>query len=362
MRDNPNKNLFKRGKVWWLEVTIKDKKIRESLGTDEVSAARKLRDKRVDELQVTGGERYAWDDVVKNWFSGFVKKKSKSQETAVRYYVSLKQVQPFLSKYNIDKIDGRIILKMIEVRKAKGVSEATIRRDLTAVSAVLKYAEDHNLREGNPAIAKRRLLDESRDPIVLPTQSEIDDVLACCPPRFAALVKAARHTGCRQAELTLATWDGFNAQRRTLTVIGKGTKRRTVSLNDAAFKLICNQPRVEGSDYIFCREDGVVFTQAASDFTHFRRSANVGRKKIIRFRFHDLRHLYAVESLHSGMSLYVLQKQLGHTTIRVTEMYLEHLSPEEQEHARRGTILGAIGANGAAGTENFTQCVMPHNS
>lgn len=347
MSTNPNKNLFKRGSVWWLEARIEGHKIKESLGTDDLVVARRARDKRIAELRTMGGVKKKWNDAAAEWLKWTAAKHSKSDQTIQRYLVSLEQCRPYLEVHNIDKIDGRVILKLIELRKEKGITDATIRRDLTAISAVLKFAENKNWREGNPAIAKRGLLEETVDPITLPTQSEIDAILAQCSARFGALINAARLTGCRQAELVLAQWDGFSDNRRTLTVIGKGNKRRTINLSDEAHALIRSQPRVPGSGLIFCKEDGAAFSQAASDFTHIRREANKKRRNEITFRFHDLRHLYAVEALHGGMSLYKLQKQLGHTTIKITERYLEFVSPEEQEHAMRGEVMSISGAAGA---------------
>lgn len=55
------------------------------------------------------------------------------------------------------------------------------------------------------------------------------------------------------------------------------------------------------------------------------------------FRFHDLRHLFAVEALKSGMNIYDLQQHLGHSSVKVTEMYLAHLTPEEKAMAKGGT-------------------------
>lgn len=346
----PNKNLYQRGGIWWLEVKISGRKIRESLETDDAAIARKRRDKRIADLRASGGVKLGWDEVVAEWAAWFSGKKTKSHKTSRRYLVSLMQVHPYLTSYDVDKIDGKAILNLINARKRIGITDATIRRDLTAVSAVLKYAEDQNWREGNPAISKRRMLEESNEAIALPTDRDINDVLASCSPRFAAMVMAARHTGCRQDELVTVRWENFNEQRRTLTVIGKRGKRRTIDLNQPAFDLIKSHPHVINSPLIFCKEDGGSFMQAASDFTHCRRAAMAKTKRTITFRFHDLRHLYAVEALHGGMSIYKLQKQLGHSTIKMTERYLEFISPEEQEEAKRGSVMETPGVSGAQGS------------
>jgi integrase/recombinase XerD len=63
-------------------------------------------------------------------------------------------------------------------------------------------------------------------------------------------------------------------------------------------------------------------------------------KSVRRFRFHDLRHLHAVEWLRSGRSIYALQQRLGHSSIKVTEMYLGYLTPQEQHTANYGSAMG----------------------
>jgi integrase/recombinase XerD len=55
------------------------------------------------------------------------------------------------------------------------------------------------------------------------------------------------------------------------------------------------------------------------------------------FRFHDLRHVHAVNWLKSGRSIYSLQQRLGHTSVKTTEIYLAYLTPEEKQKAMFGT-------------------------
>lgn len=51
------------------------------------------------------------------------------------------------------------------------------------------------------------------------------------------------------------------------------------------------------------------------------------------FRFHDLRHLFAVEALRGGMGVYALSHHMGHSSVGVTEIYLTFLSGEQTQRA-----------------------------
>lgn len=334
------RNLYLREGTYWLCVTVRGHRRRESLRTGDIKLARKARDARLAELKAQSrfGERISWKQAVAAYIeheTGQI-----APTTAKRYAVSLMRCEPFFSGQSIAEIDGASIWTFMQARR-RWATPATIRRDLTAVSRVLEYAEARGWREGNPTLSKRRLLKERRDPIVLPEAGSMDMLLASASRRFGAVIRCALHTGCRQNELVFSTWKNFDAGARTLVVVGKGNKRRTISLSPEATSHILATPPTLGSPYIFCREDGTPFRQAASDFTHFRRAAETKAKKegkpFRRFRFHDLRHLYAVNALKAGMSIYDLQKHLGHSTIGVTEMYLEFLTPDEERHAKRGS-------------------------
>ena len=335
-------NLYQRGGVWWLRATVKSVEYRESLRTRDVKVARRLRDKRIEEISAARqrGERArSWAEAVTAWAECSADQLRPS--TGRRYAVSLGMVEPFLTPHAIDKIDGQIIAAMIAGRRREGATPATVRRDLTAVSRVLDHAEAMGWREGNPTLSKRRMLKERRDPIALPDPADIETVIAAATPRFGALIRAAWLTGCRQDELVTATRRRFDERAGTLEVIGKGNKRRTLSLSAEATAHISAQPATLGGDLIFCREGGAPFREAASDFGHLRRAVEARAKKegapFRRFRFHDLRHLFAVEWLRRGGSIYDLSKHLGHTSIKTTEIYLAFLTPEEEARAKSGS-------------------------
>jgi len=355
MSDNPDKNLVLRGDTYYLRTYIRGKLIQRSLRTSDVKVARRERDKKLKEAAdwAWRGDRVVtWDDAVDEWVDH--EGKHLPANTAKRYHVSLKQVNPFLSKLNIAAINGMIIGDIAKERRKAGASAATIRRDLTAISKVLDYAISENWRDDNPTLARRRLIKERRDPITLPDIDDVETIIAAATPAFGALIRAAWLTGCRQDELVTARWRDYDADRRTLRVVGKGNKSRVISLLPIPAKdsvgFFKSLPRVAKSDRIFCKTDGTPFSAAASDFTHLRRAviakAEKEGRRFDRFRFHDLRHLFAVEALKAGMNIYDLQQHMGHSSVKVTEIYLAHLTAEEKAASKGGS---------SAYTQNYIQ-------
>jgi integrase/recombinase XerD len=86
----------------------------------------------------------------------------------------------------------------------------------------------------------------------------------------------------------------------------------------------------------------------SSRFADFTKEIATEDPDFVRFRFHDLRHLHAVEWLRSGRSIYVLQHRLGHNSIKTTEVYLKYLTAEEQQRGK-GLAGDTPGTN--SGTE-----------
>ena len=73
-----------------------------------------------------------------------------------------------------------------------------------------------------------------------------------------------------------------------------------------------------------------------------RTAAEAGVRR--RFAPHQLRHAHAVELLHEGIALPLIQRQLGHAHLSTTGTYLQGISSEEiicTVHARRAPMMHA---------------------
>src|SRR4051795_9248660 len=72
-----------------------------------------------------------------------------------------------------------------------------------------------------------------------------------------------------------------------------------------------------------------------------RRTAATARVRR-RFAPHQLRHAHAVEMAHEGVPLIVIQRQLGHSNLGITSIYLQGIDNAElidTVHARRAPMV-----------------------
>jgi integrase/recombinase XerD len=325
--------MYLRGEVWWLRAKVAGHDCRESLHTSDVREARRFRDKRLKEIEGEawrGEHRVSWKEAVVAWVEHT--KGQVSDSTLKRYAVSIQQTLPHLEPLSVDKIDAKTIAALVQARRHGGATPATVKRDLTAISSVLRFAQASGQREGNPALDGARLLRERRDPIYLPSENAIAAVCAAASPEFAAFIAAGRLTGARQGELVAVKWPAFNATAGTLEIIGKGSKRRVIALAPSALALI--KGLGHRGEHIFCHADGRPFANAAWDFRRYLAQAR-RKTDFRRFRYHDLRHLAAVEMLRAGTGIYRVSQHLGHTSVELTQrVYLSFLTPKEADRAK----------------------------
>lgn len=356
-----------------------------SLRTDNPKIAaqrRKAERNRVVAAQRYGDHRRTFAEAMEAWGRFIVDNVAGS--TLRRYASSLAVLQPHLEGLYLDEIDKKAIGSIVETRRDVPyvplgkkhpikVSIATIKRDLTALSSVFDYCVDQEWMEINPAMAwlkpggrKKSRLKERRDPIVLPDAAHVEMVIARAPGMFAAMVQAALKTGARLDELAKSDRAHFDRDRKQLTVIGKRNKLRVIDLVDAGedfgFDLFSKLPASLETKALFWhkriakgraklgQQPARRYRQVSSHFGRLVEDVTQQAQKQDQdfrpFRFHDLRHVHAVNWLKSGRSIYVLQQRLGHTSVKTTEMYLAYLTPEEKQQV----MFGTTGSGSKTGT------------
>lgn len=341
--DRTATNVYRRGKVWWARFQVAGREFRGSLSTGHEKTARKrAREWRRREIGKAkfGEDRKSYTEAFTLWTPHIATQVSPT--TAERYAVSLGQLEPWLKPLFVDEIDKETVSTIVRERREKGVTTATIRRDLTALSSVLEFAIDEGWREeSNPAERRQKKLKERRDPIVLPLAEDIAYVIARAPGNFARMIEAARDTGCRQDELAKAERRLLDRERRQLTIRRKGNEIRTISLSEAAWAVMGSIPAHLKGKWLFWHGNGEPYRNVSARFNELvkaaQKAAHAEEREFRPMTFHHLRHFYAVWYLKNGGNIYTLQQHLNHKSITTTERYLEFLTPEEALRAKHGS-------------------------
>jgi integrase/recombinase XerD len=267
--------------------------------------------------------------------------RSVGAKTAKRYLVSLKQLAPWLEGRALSDIGGRLVAEIIRERQSKGVTNATIKRDLGALSSVLNFAILQGWSETNPVLPKLALVPERRDPIMLPNDRDIALVIGRAPGMVGQMITAALKTGAREDELAKAKRVDIDHARKQMTVIGKRNKLRVIDLVPfEGYEFFTALPAFVGKPFLFWHDKGEPYASFAPTFNKLMNRVEAWAKangvEFRRFRFHHLRHRHAVDWLKSGRDIYSLQGRLGHTSIKTTEMYLDYLTSDEIQVAKFG--------------------------
>jgi integrase/recombinase XerD len=361
VKAKPPAGCYWENDVLYWRIKVNGREKRGSLYTSDPAVARQRRQAKKTEL--IGQARFGddvptkFEDVLEKWGANLIK--SGAASTHTRYLCSMEQMKPWLAGRSLSQITKRLINDMVEARQKK-VTNATIRRDLTALSKLFGYAIGREWCEANPAQAVWSTITETRDVINLPHDDDIALVMARAHRPYAALMKAAILSGCRIEELVNATRRDFDPKARTLTIKkAKHNSARVIDLNwNDGDKFFASLPAFAGKQWLFWRDEdkrvrkdskrkptfkGDKLEDASQNFRRITDSVAdecaENKTQFVRFVFHDLRHRHAVDFLASGKpgcDIYALNRRMGHSSLKQTEEYLDHITPEQARIAKYG--------------------------
>jgi len=166
--------------------------------------------------------------------------------------------------------------------------------------------------------------------------------------RLRGLIVVMWRAGLRIHEALALSEADLDPRRGSLLVRrGKGGRRRQVGMDEWGWQQL--QPwlsvRVElPVGPLFCIITGPTLGRAWSASAARAQLRLVAARAGVRRRFapHQLRHAHAVEMAREGVPLIVIQRQLGHSNLGVTSIYLQGIDSAEiidTVHARRAPMI-----------------------
>jgi integrase/recombinase XerC/integrase/recombinase XerD len=134
-------------------------------------------------------------------------------------------------------------------------------------------------------------------------------------PRDKLIVRTIYATGVRVSELCNMNIEDIDFDEHTIRIRGKGDKIRTVFVDDDTLadilKFIGN--RIVGPVFVGQQGKNISSRAIQHIFKHYAPSGITP---------HKIRHSYASELYKRSKNLRVVQENLGHTSIKTTEIYL----------------------------------------
>lgn len=174
------------------------------------------------------------------------------------------------------------------------------------------------------------------------TRGEMKALIMSCdmfrqPERMRALISLLWRAGLRLDEaLSLRPIDVDDEYKTIRVLRGKGSKARTVAIDDYGLKLINDWLAVRDVDPgspLICTNSGKKISQSwvRTVLPKLGKRAGVDR----RVHAHGFRHTFTVELVREGVPMPLIQRLLGHASLGTTSAYVASLAPEEALNAVR---------------------------
>jgi len=226
----------------------------------------------------------------------------------------------------------------------QGASRATIARRASSARTFTAWAVRRGLADTDPGVRLASPKPQRTLPAVLrsgeaaaaldaPDAADAEDVDPVQALRDQAVLELLYATGIRVSELCGLDRDDIDLERRTIRVLGKGRKERTVPLGEPAIAAL-DRWLEHGRAAWATAESGAALLlgargrrldpRTARRAVHERLQAVPGLPDL---GPHGLRHSAATHLLEGGADLRTVQELLGHATLATTQIYT-HVSIE----------------------------------
>ncbi|WP_082054070.1 tyrosine-type recombinase/integrase [Methyloterricola oryzae] len=319
--------------IWWASYADPSgKRVRRSTGTSD----RKEADALEAKWKLETYRLKQWNEQPARTFDELMLAYLMATDTKKSHLKDLQRttrLRGFFGGRTMDDLGPTDVRGYIASRKAL-VSNSTVNRELALLSSAINWARKE-CEWDIPNPVSGRKLKEPEGRVRWLTPEDAGRLIQAASelrkaPHLSAFIRLALNTGCRSQEILGLEWRRVDLGARLIVLEAEHTKsnrRRSVPLNDEAFRVILERARFRAqhcpdSQWVFCNRFGERLGSLKKGF--WRACELTG---ISDFRIHDLRHTCAAWLVSAGVPLTEVRDLLGHSTVKMTERYA-HLAPE----------------------------------
>lgn len=245
----------------------------------------------------------------------------KSPKTIVLYERTVIRLFQIVQKNYVDMAvsDLRYFLAF---EKSRGLSNRTLENERVQISAFFAWLVEEEIVNKNPCRSVKPIKYEGK--VRLPFSSvELDSIRSACrKEKERALVEFLLATGVRVSELCSICLSDINFETMAIKVRnGKGSKQRTVYMNELAKKHLCNylENRSVNGQYLFYNKQSQPLN--AGGVRHILKVLEK-RSGVENVHPHRFRRTFATGLSNRGMEIQEIARLLGHANINVTLEYV----------------------------------------
>lgn len=202
----------------------------------------------------------------------------------------------------------------------RDLENTTIKRRVAAIRSIYDYFKTQGYISENPA----RFVQTPKKVKKLPntiSAGAIRDALESTrtPLKTKCMIALMIETGIRLQEMLDLETKDFQAANRSIRILGKGGKERTVYYGDWSRKYL-NQYVGYRKGRLFDDEQRDVRREVFETLSKFTQARQLSP--------HAIRHTFATTMLRNGADIKSIQALLGHESVKTTEIYAQVAGPQ----------------------------------
>ena len=169
----------------------------------------------------------------------------------------------------------------------------------------------------------------------IPTEKEIDDLIAGCGTQIATFLQLLKETAVRCGEAYKLKWTDINFTNNTIRVTpGKGSNPRIFKVSNNLAIMINNLSKTSLNVFTY---KNMFYLRKTFQKQRRRIAQKLGNPRIMQIHFHTLRHWKATMEYAKTKDILHVMQLLGHKNIKNTLKYTQLINFETDEYTCKVT-------------------------